>query len=133
MRHRRRGPYQIQDAIAATISQALRDEDTDWGQIDMLYAALEQMQPSPVVTLNRAIAVAKTRGPEAGLTMIEPLADRLSGYFYFFGTRGYLLKQLGRKEEARAAFNRAISLATTAEEAAQIRVYLDQLEAADGN
>jgi RNA polymerase sigma-70 factor (ECF subfamily) len=130
MRHRRPGPYQIQAAIAGTHSQAQRVEDTDWHQIDMLYAALERVQPSPIVTLNRAIAVSKTRGAEAALKMIEPLADRLSGYFYFYGTKGYLLKQLGRKDEARAAFNRAISLATTAEEASQIRIYLDQLETA---
>jgi RNA polymerase sigma-70 factor (ECF subfamily) len=127
MRHRKPGPYQIQAAIAALHSQARRPEDTDWKQIDLLYATLEHIQPSPIVTLNRAIAVSRTRGPEAALAMIEPLADRLSGYFYFFGTKGYLLKLLGRKEEARTAFNRAISLATTAEEAAQIRIYLDQL------
>jgi RNA polymerase sigma-70 factor (ECF subfamily) len=63
-----------------------------------------------VVTLNRAVAVAKVAGPEAALAMIEPLASRLSGYFHFFGLRGGLLLQLGRREEARAAFDRAIAL-----------------------
>src|SRR6185437_1658428 len=101
MRHRRRGPYQVQAAIAALHARAERPEDTDWAQIDLLYAALESLQPSPVVTLNRAVAVSKTRGPAAALTMIEPLAARLSGYFHFFGLKGALLLQLGRAGEAR--------------------------------
>ena len=71
------------------------------------------MQPSPVVTLNRAVAVAKVRGPEAALAMIEPLAPRLDGYFHFFGVKGALLLQLGRRQEARVAFDRAIALANT--------------------
>jgi RNA polymerase sigma-70 factor (ECF subfamily) len=79
------------------------------------------------VTLNRAVAVSKARGPEAALTMIEPLAERLAGYFHFFGVRGSLLMQLGRGAEAREAFNRAIALATTAAQAAHIRRHLDQL------
>ena len=74
MRHRRPGPYQVQAAIAALHARAARPEDTDWAQIDLLYAALETLQPSPVVTLNRAVAVSKVRGPEAALAMIEPLA-----------------------------------------------------------
>src|SRR5262249_28154717 len=81
MRHRRPGPYQVQAAIAALHARARRAEDTDWAQIDLLYANLERLQPSPVVTLNRAVAVNKLRGPEAALAMIEPLAGRLAGYF----------------------------------------------------
>ena len=77
MRHHRSGPYQIQAAIAALHARAGRPEDTDWTQIDLLYGALEVVQPSPVVTLNRAVAVSKVRGPEAALDMIEPLAGRL--------------------------------------------------------
>jgi RNA polymerase sigma-70 factor, ECF subfamily len=127
MRHRRSGPYQIQAAIAALHSRAARPEDTDWAQIDLLYRTLEIMQPSPVVTLNRAVAVSKVRGPEAALQMIEPLGERLSGYFHFFGVRGALLMQLGRNEEARVAFNRAIALANTSAEAAHIRTHLDRL------
>jgi RNA polymerase sigma-70 factor (ECF subfamily) len=127
MRHRRRGPYQVQAAIAALHARAARPEDTDWPQIDLLYAALEELTPSPVVTLNRAVAVAKLRGPEAALAMIEPLAKPLAGYFHFFGLTGALLKQLGRNEEARVAFDRAIALANTAAEAAHIRQHLDQL------
>ena len=89
--------------------------------------ALEVMQPSPVVTLNRAVAASKVRGPEAALQMIEPLADRLSNYFHYFGVRGAFLMQLGRNEEARVAFDRAIALANTSAEAAHIRMHLDRL------
>ncbi|MGE0748487.1 MAG: RNA polymerase sigma factor [Rhodospirillales bacterium] len=131
MRHGQPGPYQIQAAIAALHARAARPEDTDWEQIDLLYATLEHIQPSPVVTLNRAVAVSKRRGPEAALAMIEPLARRLDGYFHFHGLRGALLMQLGRGAEARVAFDRAIALAGTPAEAAHIRMHLDRL-ARDG-
>src|ERR1700760_1532771 len=127
MRHRRSGPYQIQAAIAALHARAAKPDDTDWVQIDLLYGALEVMQPSPVVTLNRAVAVSKVRGAEAALAMIEPLAPRLSNYFHFFGVRGAFLMQLGRNDEARIAFDRAIALANTSAEAAHIRMHLDRL------
>lgn len=127
LRHRKPGPYQVQAAIAALHARAATPEDTDWTEIDLLYGLLEQMQPSPVVTLNRAVAVAKVRGPEAALAMIEPLEDRLAGYFHFFGLKGGLLMQLGRGEEARVAFDRAIALANTAAEAAHIRMHIDRL------
>lgn len=129
LRHRRPGGYQAQAAIAAAHARAARAEDTDWAEIDRLYGVLEKVQPSPVVTLNRAVAVAKVQGPAAALAMIEPLAERLSGYFHFFGMKGALLKELGRNEEARAAFDRAIALANTAAEAAHIRMHLDRLAA----
>jgi len=127
VRHQLPGPYQIQAAIAAVHARAARAEDTDWTQIDGLYAALERMQPSPVVTLNRAVAVGKVRGPAAALAMIEPLAPRLAGYFHFHGARGAFLLQLGRREEARAAFDQAIALASTPAQAAHIRRHLDRL------
>ena len=66
MRHRRSGPYQVQAAIAALHARAAKPEDTDWAQIDLLYGTLEVMQPSPVVTLNRSVAVSKARGPGGG-------------------------------------------------------------------
>lgn len=129
MRHRRPGPYQLQAAIAALHARALRPEDTDWSEIDLLYSGLEQMQPSPVITLNRAVAVSRVRGPEAALELIQPLQGRLDGYFHFHGLRGNLLEQLGRADEARDAFNRAVSLAHTAAEATHIRAHLDRLSA----
>ena len=127
MRHRQPGPYQIQAAIAASHARAARPQETDWVQIDALYATLERLQPSPVVTLNRAVAVAKVRGPAVALEMIEPLGPRLAGYFHFFGAKGAFLLQLGRKDEARAAFDQAIALANTPAEAAHIRQHLDRL------
>jgi RNA polymerase sigma-70 factor (ECF subfamily) len=127
IRHRRRGPYQVQAAIAALHARAARPADTDWAQIDALYAALERLEPSPVVTLNRAVAVSKVQGPEAALAMIAPLEARLGGYFHYFGLKGALLKQLGRNAEAGRAFDQAISLATTPAQAAHIRQRLDQL------
>jgi len=126
------GPYQVQAAIAALHARAARAGDTDWAGIDALYATLEIMQPSPVITLNRAVATAKVRGPEAALAMIEPLGARLDGYFHYHGARGAFLLQAGRKTEARRAFDRAISLANTAAEAANIRQYLDRVAAEDG-
>lgn len=123
------GPYQVQAAIAATHARAERAQDTDWAGVDALYATLEIMQPSPVITLNRAVAVSKMRGPEAALAMIEPLATRLDGYFHFHGARGAFLLQAGRRAEAREAFDRAIALANTAAEAASIRQYLDRAAA----
>lgn len=129
MRHRRPGPYQIQAAIAALHARAARPEDTDWAQIAALYAALERQAPSPVVTLNRAVAVSKTDGPAAALDLIAPLESRLAGYFHFFGVRGALLLELGHEAEARDAFNQAIALANTPAEAAHIRRHLDRLQA----
>jgi RNA polymerase sigma-70 factor, ECF subfamily len=127
LRHRRPGEYQIQAAIAAVHAHAARAEDTDWAEIELLYGALERFNPSPVVTLNRAVAVAKVHGAEAALALIEPLAEPLSSYFHFFGVKGGLLMQLGRDEEARVAFDKAIALANTPAEAAHIRMHLDRL------
>jgi RNA polymerase sigma-70 factor (ECF subfamily) len=132
LRHGRPGPYQVQAAIAALHSRAEKAEDTDWREIELLYGLLEQMQPSPVVRLNRAVAVSKVRGPEAALAMVDPLADRLDNYFHFHGLRGGLLMQLGRDAEAREAFGRAIALANTAAEAAHIRMHLDRLSGQGG-
>jgi RNA polymerase sigma-70 factor, ECF subfamily len=127
MRHRRPGPYQLQAAIAGVHAHAARPQDTDWSEIDRLYATLERLQPSPVVTLNRAVAVSKLQGPAAALAMIEPLAEPLAGYFHFFGVKGGLLMRLGRADEARVAFDQAIALAHTPAEAAHIRLHLDRL------
>lgn len=128
MRHRSPGPYQVQAAIAALHARADSAADTDWAGIDQLYAALEIMQPSPVITLNRSVAVAKLHGAEAALDMVETLSPRLDSYFNFHGVRGAYLMQLGRRAEAREAFDRAIALANSAAEAAHIRIHLDRLE-----
>mgnify|MGYP001412519185 CR=1 FL=1 len=130
IRHRRPGPYQVQSAIAALHARAPAFADTDWSQIEQLYGTLERMQPSPVITLNRAVAVSKAFGPADALAMIEPLAPKLSNYFYFHGARGAFLKELGRHAEARTAFDRAIALANTPADAAHIR---DQIERLDGS
>jgi RNA polymerase sigma-70 factor (ECF subfamily) len=127
MRHRRSGPFQVQAAVAALHARAKHPSETDWAQIERLYRTLELQQPSPVVTLNRAVALAKVEGPLSALALIEPLAPQLSGYFYFFGVMGGLLMQLRRTDEARVAFDRAIALANSAAEAAHIRMQLDRL------
>jgi RNA polymerase sigma-70 factor (ECF subfamily) len=80
-----------------------------------------------VITLNRAVAISKVRGPAEALAVIEPLALQLSSYFYFFGLKGALLLQLRRREEARSAFDRAIALANSTAEAVHIRMQLDRL------
>lgn len=128
VRHRQPGAYQIQAAIAALHARAPRPSDTDWPQIAGLYQALEHHMPSPVVTLNRAVAVAKTEGAEAALALIEPLGERLAAYFHFHGVRGAMLLELGRSTEAREAFDRAIALARTPAEAAHIRQHIDRLQ-----
>lgn len=127
-RHNRPGSYQLQAAIAYEHAKAKRADDTDWPAIDQYYRMLEVLHPSPVVTLNRAVAVSKHEGPEAALALIEPLAGALGGYFHFHGVRGALLTELGRTREARAAFEKAISIANTPAEAAHIRRHLDSLQ-----
>jgi RNA polymerase sigma-70 factor (ECF subfamily) len=121
------GPYQLQAAIAALHVRATRPADTSWKEIDSLYRALETLQPSPVVTLNRAVAVWKLQGPEASLEIIDPLKGELDAYFYFHGLRGTLLKELNRFDEAREALKRAIALAKSVAEAQLIRRELDRL------
>jgi len=129
LRHRRPDTYQIQAAIAAIHARATRAEDTDWRAIAVLYGALERLTPSPVVALNRAVAIWKVDGAEAALALVEALALPLGHYFYFHGVRGALLMELGRSGPAREAFNRAIALANTPAEASHIRTQLDKLEA----
>ncbi len=121
------GPYQLQARIAAVHARAARSADTDWARIDQLYGQLEELQSSPIVRLNWAVAVSKARGAAEALAMIESLAQPLEGYFYFYGLRGALLRQLGRVNEAREAFTRARALARTSAEAAHIQASLDSL------
>jgi RNA polymerase sigma factor (sigma-70 family) len=105
-------PYVLQAAIAACHARALRAEDTDWGLIAALYARLAEVAPSPVVDLNRAVALGMADGPAAGLRIVDDLLDdpHLARYHLLAGVRGDLLFKLGRRPEARAEFERAAEL-----------------------
>ena len=113
-----RGPYALQAAIAACHARALTREETDWARIAALYDALAQLAPSPVVELNRAVAIAMAFGPAAGLELVEALTSEpsLKGYHLLPSVRGDLLSKLGRFDEARAEFERAVSLTRNARE-----------------
>jgi predicted RNA polymerase sigma factor len=112
------GPYALQAAIAACHARARTPAETDWARIVALYDALAQLAPSPVVELNRAVAVAMASGPAAGLALVDALTSEpsLKGYHLLPGVRGDLLAKLGRFEEARAEFKRAASLTRNARE-----------------
>ena len=103
------GPYALQGAIAACHARALTAADTDWRQIVALYDALAQLSPSPIVSLNQAVAVSMAFGPAAGLELVDALAGEpaLQGYHLFPSVRGEFLRKLGRFDEARAEFERA--------------------------
>jgi RNA polymerase sigma-70 factor (ECF subfamily) len=112
------GPYALQAAIAACHARALAAEETDWARIVALYEALGQIAPSPIVELNRAVAVAMAYGPAAGLEVVERLTDEpsLKTYHLLPSVRGDFLKKLGRFDEARAEFERAATLTRNARE-----------------
>jgi RNA polymerase sigma-70 factor (ECF subfamily) len=113
LRRRHPGPYQVQAAIAACHAGALRPEETDWAEIAVLYEQLSLMTPSPVVDLNRAVAIAMAEGPAVGLARVEALeaAGTLTGYHLLMAVRADLLRRLERFGEAAAAYEEAISLA----------------------
>jgi RNA polymerase sigma-70 factor, ECF subfamily len=113
-----REPYAIQAAIAACHARARVSEDTDWERIAALYGELAEVAPSPIVELNRAVAVGMARGPAAGLEVVDPLVTdpALENYHLLPSVRGDLLKKLGRTEEARAEFERAASITRNARE-----------------
>ncbi len=118
MRHAGSGPYSVQAAIAGCHAEAVRYEDTDWATIATLYGRLVELVPSPVVELNRAVAVSMAEGPEAALPLVDALAGEpaLRAYHLLPSVRGDLLERLGRREEARAEFERAASLTHNARE-----------------
>jgi RNA polymerase sigma-70 factor (ECF subfamily) len=126
---RRPGPYQVQAAIAALHARAPRAEDTDWPQIAALYGRLVELTPSPVVELNRAVAVAMADGPARGLPLVEGLAEELEAYHLFHSARADLLRRLDRPEEAGEAYRRALELATNASERAYLRRRLGEIRA----
>jgi len=116
--HGQRGPYTMQAAIAACHARARTPEETDWPQIVALYAELARLTPSPVVELNRAVAIAMAFGPAAGLEVVDALAfePSLESYHLLPSVRGDLLKKLSRFDEARAEFERAAALTRNARE-----------------
>jgi len=109
---RERGPYTIQAAIAACHARAVTAAETDWSRIVDLYSDLAQIEPSPVVELNRAVAMSMARGPAAGLELVDALKDdpALRSYHLLPSVRGDLLKKLGRIAEARLEFERAAAM-----------------------
>jgi RNA polymerase sigma-70 factor (ECF subfamily) len=115
LRRGRPGAYQVQAAIAACHATAVSDADTDWAQIALLYGQLAMLTPSPVVELNRAVAVAMADGPAAGLALVEQLAGTgaLASYHLLPATRADLLRRLDRPGEAAAAYREALALAPT--------------------
>ncbi|MBD3143687.1 RNA polymerase sigma factor [Microbispora bryophytorum] len=115
LRRGRPGPYQVQAAIAACHATAARPEDTDWAQIAVLYARLARLVPSPVVELNRAVAVGMAHGPAAGLALVDALRETgaLAGYHLLPAARADLLRRLGRTAEAAVAYREAAGLAAT--------------------
>jgi RNA polymerase sigma-70 factor (ECF subfamily) len=110
LRRREPGPYQVQAAIAACHARAERAADTDWPQIAALYGRLAELVPSPVVRLNRAVAVAMADGPAAGLALVDALGDELAGYRQVPATRADLLRRLGRHAEAAQAYREALGM-----------------------
>jgi len=121
------GPYQIQAAIAALHAQASSSSETDWPQIAGLYAKLLEMNPSPVVALNRAVAIAMGGQIEKGLAQIEELGGALDQYYLFHAARADLLRRLARADEAAQAYRRAESLATNEIEREFLRRRLNQV------
>lgn len=121
------GRYQILAAINAVHTSARDMRDTDWSQILALYDQLVRVDPSPIVALNRAIAVAELDGPHVALAAVDRLEDQLAGYHAFHATRADLLRRLGRGPEARAAYDQAIELAGNTAETANLTRRRDQL------
>ena len=120
LRVRRLGPYQLQAAIQALHCAAPRYQDTDWATIVRFYDRLAAVMPTPVVALNRAIAVAETQGAAAGLALLTDIAEELDGYHVLHAARGSLLIRLDRRQEAAAAYERAAALARGAAEVAYL-------------
>jgi RNA polymerase sigma-70 factor, ECF subfamily len=121
------GRYQILAAISAVHTSARDARATDWSQVVALYDQLVRLDPSPVIALNRAIAVAELDGPEVALAAIDRLGDKLAGYHAYHATRADLLRRLGRRQESRAAYGAAIELAGNTAETAYLSRRRDEL------
>jgi RNA polymerase sigma-70 factor, ECF subfamily len=114
------GRYQVHAAINAVHTSARDARDTDWSQVVALYDQLIRLDPSPIVALNRAIAVAEIDGPDVALTAVDRLGLRLAGYHAYHAARAELLRRLGRSQESRAACDKAIDLAGNTAEIAYL-------------
>ena len=125
------GPFSVQAAIAAVHCRAARAEDTDWEQIVGFYDELRRLQPSPVVSLNRAVAIAMRDGPGTGLVLIDELAEAndLDGYHLLYAARADLLRRLGLGEQAAKDYRRALELATNESERRYLERRLRQVQA----
>jgi RNA polymerase sigma-70 factor (ECF subfamily) len=121
------GRYQLMAAVNAVHTSARDARDTDWSQILALYDQLVRVDPSPVAALNRAVAVAELDGPEVALAAVDRLEDRLADYHAFHATRAELLRRLGRSQESRAAYDKAIELAGNTGETTYLKRRRDQL------
>ncbi|MBV9932829.1 MAG: RNA polymerase sigma factor [Actinobacteria bacterium] len=133
LKFRRAGPYQVQAAIAACHAQAPDAASTDWTDIAGLYAALAGMVPSPVIELNRAVAVAMADGPDVGLALVDELdaSGALAGYHLLHATRADLLRRLGRNAEAATAYRAALALATADTERRYLQRRLEEVSSAN--
>ena len=127
------GPFAMQAAIAALHCQAARHEETDWPQIVRLYDLLERLQPSPIVSLNRAVAVAMVQGPPSGLRIMDALASNgeLENYHIFHSARAELLRRSGAREEAARTYSRALELVTNDSERRYLQRRLREVQAAN--
>ena len=121
------GPYQVLAAINAVHTSARDARDTDWPQVLALYDQLVRLDPSPIIALNRAIALAELDGPEVALAAVDRLEPRLAGYHPYHATRADLLRRLGRSQQSRAAYDKAIELAGNTAETAYLTRRRDQL------
>jgi RNA polymerase sigma-70 factor (ECF subfamily) len=121
LRQRQPGPYQLQAAIAALHVEAPSPAATDWKQIAALYRELSRITPSPVISLNHAVAVAMSDGPQAGLDLLAQLAEPLDQYHLYHAARGDFLRRLNQPEAARAAYEHALSLTQNPAEQAFLR------------
>ena len=121
------GRYQILAAINAVHTSARDARDTDWSQVVALYDQLVRLDPSPIVALNRAVAIAELDGPDVALAIVDRLEEQLVDYHAYFATRADLLRRLGRSDESRAAYDRAIALAGNTAETAFLARRRDQL------
>ncbi|MFC0624664.1 RNA polymerase sigma factor [Kribbella deserti] len=128
------GPYQLQAAIVAVHNEAVRAEDTDWAQIAVLYQVLERISPNPMITLNRAIAVAMVDGPDAGLALLEPLgADRrMAGHHRLHAVRAHLRELAGELDAARAGYLEAARRTTSQPEQRYLTARASRLSVASG-